>query len=121
MPSLRPRLPLAMLLLQPLLAQTGSRPESRGPAVVAGLRAEADALRPLATSALTKAFLDATAALPEPEPRVVHQRRSTREFVSPAAFQALAAQSLPDFERVTITPARYYTTFYGSPLAYLRA
>ena len=85
------------------------------------LRAEAERLRPRAECAGTRAFLDAVAALPEIGERTVLYDAKTRGTVSAAGFA-----ELPEAERVRYQPTPfggefYYTTKYGSPLAYTRA
>ena len=82
---------------------------------------EAALLEPLAQSALTRRFLDATNALPPVAPRTAYINEMTREYFSPAA-----RESLPDARRTALSPVqldefRYYYTKYGSPLAYIRA
>ena len=120
------RLSLVWLVCLPaVLAQSASRPASQpaaaGAAIVAQLRNEAARLGPLVRTPLAQAFLAATAQLPVPDARVVYQRHMSREHLSATAFAALAPDSRPAFDRVSVTAERYYTTLYGSPLAYVRA
>jgi hypothetical protein len=68
-----------------------------------------------------RSFLDASAALPEIQPRVVYYQRDPK-----AAFTEEEAAKLPEEQRKALRKldfdtARYYDTFYGSPLAYARA
>jgi hypothetical protein len=85
------------------------------------LRREARALHPLVRTPWVHRFLDATAALPRVEPRVLyHDAGKTRYFTE------AEADRLPGAERAALTrlPADeefYYDTKYGSALAYCRA
>ncbi len=85
---------------------------------------EAEALREIATTDGARAWLDEAARLPEVEPRTIHYRR-TRE--GNAAYTAEAFAALDEEEREGLreltcsAESRYYETFYGTPLAYLRA
>lgn len=101
-----------------LLAFQDSTP---APSPVDALRAEAERLRARAECAGTRAFLDAVAALPEIGERSVLYDAKARAAVSAAAHAAL-----PEAERARYQPTPfggefYYTTKYGSPLAYTRA
>jgi len=91
------------------------------PSPVATLRAEAERLRPRVECAGTRAFLDAVAALPDIGARTVLYDAKTRGAVSEAAYA-----ELPEAERARYLPTPfggefYYTSMYGSPLAYTRA
>jgi SAM-dependent methyltransferase len=85
------------------------------------IEAQALAVLPLVQSPLAKRFLAATAALPEIAPRTLY-----RDAGKTRAFTASEAAALPDAERKALVPypadeAFYYTTKYGSPVAYARA
>lgn len=84
------------------------------------LRAEAEKLRPVVTSDLARAFLAATATLPEPPPRSVFRDKERTK-----ALTATAAAKLPEAERAALSERAcdanfYYYTGYGSPLVYAR-
>jgi hypothetical protein len=84
------------------------------------IRADAAALEPLVTSELAREFLAETAALPPIEPRTIYVRPKPRE-----AFTADQAAAMPEDERaklrkIEFDTKKYYETFYGSPLAYVR-
>jgi hypothetical protein len=87
---------------------------------VAELRREAQSLAPLTGSALGRRFLAATATLPHVAPRtLLHDSTRTRYW------SATEAAALPKAVRDslllrTLDESFYYTTRYGSPLAYLR-
>ena len=89
--------------------------------VLQRLADEAEALRPLAQSDLTRRFLDATQALPHVSPRTVYLNESTREYFSAAEKSALPVAAQHKLADVPLDEYRYYYTKYGSPLAYLRA
>jgi SAM-dependent methyltransferase len=103
---------LALLLLQ------DSAPAS---SPVATLRAEAERLRPRAECAGTRAFLDAVAALPEIGERSLLYDAKTRRVVSEADFEALGEDERARYAPTPFDGEFYYTTKYGSPLAYTRA
>ncbi|MEM7165003.1 MAG: hypothetical protein AAF581_06030 [Planctomycetota bacterium] len=83
------------------------------------LHAEAVALAAFVESPLAKEFLIAVGGLPVPEPRVLY-RDKKRSFLTPAAVATLAAEELAALEKITIEGERFYTTKYGTPLAYSR-
>lgn len=85
------------------------------------LRSDAAAVKPLVRAPCVSQFLDATAALPAIQHRTVYYRANPK-----AAFTAAEAARLPEEDRkalrkIDFDTARYYDTFYGSPLAYARA
>jgi hypothetical protein len=82
---------------------------------------EADALAPLATSALGTRFLKATESLPTVATRNALRDDNTREFFSKAEAAALSPERRSKLSAVELDEYRYYYTKYGSPLAYLRA
>ena len=89
--------------------------------IVKTLADEADRLRPLAHSALASEFLAAVPRLPLPDARTIYQDPATRRFLSAAEVQSLDTAARAALKPVAIDSARYYTTRYGSPLAYVRA
>ncbi len=89
-----------------------------------GYAAEAEALRPLATTDAARAWLDEAARLPEFEPRSVYYRRTSEgtQAYSQDEYERLAEDEREGLRALEPAPAkRYYATMYGSPLAYLRA
>jgi hypothetical protein len=91
------------------------------PDILGTLREEAARLRPFATSALAREFLDRVAVLPAPEARVILRAPAGGTFHSEQAAAGLPEAARAALERLEIDPATYYTTKYGSPLAYVRA
>ncbi len=87
----------------------------------ARVRADAERLAGFARSPLAKSFLDAASALPQPEPRTLYVNRATRTW-----YTAAQREAMPEAERASLTERvmdgeYYYSTRYGSPLAYVRA
>jgi hypothetical protein len=98
-----------------------ARPTRADDGALAKLRADAAAVKPLVKAGCVRDFLDATAALPEVEARTVYYRGTPK-----AAYSEEEAAKLPEEQRAALRKlgfdtARYYDTFYGSPLAYARA
>lgn len=91
--------------------------------VVEGLQGESRALRALVESDLARAFLDATADLPRPGPRVVYYNRRTRDAMTEAVAERRGKPEVErdGYERTELTERFYYHTRYGTPLAYARA
>jgi hypothetical protein len=88
--------------------------------MLAQLRAESRELRPLLRSKLARQFAAATSALPGVEPRTLHYDSLRTRYWTESEFR-----SLPDTTREralvrTFGEDFYYTTRYGSPLAYSR-
>ncbi|MCA9290586.1 MAG: hypothetical protein KDA25_05625 [Phycisphaerales bacterium] len=83
--------------------------------------AEAAAAGPLVTTDVARAFLDATARLPEPEPRRLFYDSNTLEHYT---FDDLV-QMDPKVRRFLLERPlpvdAYYLTWSGSPIAYVRA
>ncbi len=84
------------------------------------IRTEAEAVRPLAESALGRAFLDACTELPPMSPRKVWFNREKRSALTPAAYAALPDSEKAGYQELNVTEDWYYR-LYSSPLAYLRA
>jgi len=87
---------------------------------VGAIRSEARAVAPLARAPLTRAFLRATDALPHVATRAVY-----RDSARTRAWTEAEANALPDTLRARLVrrdldETFYYTTRYGSPLAYMR-
>jgi SAM-dependent methyltransferase len=101
-------------------ASAAAPPRTAADSVIADLRAEAKALRPLVKTAVARAFLDEVARLPAPSSRTV-----VRDSAGTRYWSARAASVLPDSMRArlvtrTLPPAFFYQTRYGTPLAYAR-
>jgi hypothetical protein len=114
-------LALALLTSTPVRAQDPAG-DTPAPHPLEALRAEAEAVAPLVTHPAVRALLAEVGVLPVPDERTVHVRTRPEK----AGYTAEQFEQLPPSERETLqawtpSPARYYATFYGSPLAYCRA
>lgn len=89
------------------------------PAPIETLRAEALALAPLVETPLARRWLARAGELKEPETRVVFRDRSG-DYLSVRRAATLSKEIKGEMRRVRVPAAFYYTTRYGSPLAYAR-
>ena len=108
-------------IMHPATPSLSAAPASVPGRGLAGLRQDAGSLEPLVETAWVKRFLRASEALPSIKPRVVYEDTATG-----AAYTAAAVGALPEAKRKalaarTVDDDFYYTTKYGSPLAYARA
>jgi SAM-dependent methyltransferase len=92
--------------------------DAAGP--VATLQFEAERLAALVECKGTKAFLAATKALPEIGARSVLYDEATRAAVTPEELARLAPAERTRFHPTEYGPEFYYSTYYGTPLAYAR-
>ena len=114
---------LSLALLSLAAGPVPARAEAPAPedsAAVADLRREAEALAPLAGSRLGRRFLAATERLPHVTPRTVHHDSSRTRYWSAAEAASLPANVRDSMLTRSLDEHFYYTTRYGSPLAYLR-
>lgn len=88
---------------------------------VAELREQARDLEPLASSKLARAFLKATAVLPRVEPRTVSYDSARTHYYWESEAAALPESARAKLITRTLDESFYYTTRYGTPLAYVRA
>jgi SAM-dependent methyltransferase len=103
--------------LSPDPPQSGSSDGARG---VAQLRREAKALEPLVASPLARSFLRATPGLPSIAPRKLFLDEAGKSYLSDAEAAAVG-EKRRSLKPVPVDEEFYYTTKYGSPLAYARA
>lgn len=103
----------------PAHAQADAMPRD----AVSTLHAEARALRAGVETDLARAFLDATADLPRPGTRTVYYNRRTRDAMTErdAIQRGRADIERLGYERTELSERFFYTTRYGTPLAYARA
>jgi len=87
---------------------------------LASLRADADALRPMAETDAARDWLDETSRLPVPEPRTVYYRPRSVAY-TPGQFENLTEEEKANLREYNAGTRRYYSTFYGTPVAYMRA
>lgn len=104
---------------RPALAQD----QAPQPSAVETIQREARAVRPLVESRLATDFLDATANLPSPGPRVVYYNRKTRDAMTEAEAIDRGVESLEaeGYAKSEIPERFFYFTRYGTPIAYARA
>lgn len=89
--------------------------------VVPAFAEEAERLRALATTDAARAWLDQAARLPAVAPRTIYIGRRPSRAHDGASYERLSEAAREGLRAYDVTPARYYATFYGTPLAYLRA
>jgi hypothetical protein len=123
---------LAVLLLAcpaiaqstPVQAQPGpaaTEPARPPPPILERMHADAEALKPQITSPEVRRFLDAVSVLPRIDVRPVYYNKTTREFRTPKEWAGLDEEDQKAFQERPLSEEFYYTTKYGSPLAYARA
>jgi hypothetical protein len=113
-------LPASLAVLAAAHAWSADAGDPPAPTAREKIRAEAVAVRPLAESALGRAFLDASAELPPMMPRKVWFDRKRRSALAPEAYVALPDPDRAGYEELDVSEDWYYR-LYSSPLAYLRA
>ncbi len=84
------------------------------------LRQEAAAIRPLVKSAVAGRFLRKTADLPAYAPRTIYRNPKTREYFSKTQAEKLDETERDALDPIEVSESFYYTTQYGTPLAYSR-
>jgi SAM-dependent methyltransferase len=87
---------------------------------VAQLRQEARALEPLVASQLARSFLRAAPELPSITPRRLFFDEAKKTYLSDAEADSLGDEKRRSIKPVPVDDTFYYTTKYGSPLAYVR-
>ena len=98
----------------------GAQEDAAAPDVRATIRAEAEAARALVQSEVALGFLDAAAALPAIETRVVWRDKAAGRAYSQAEYEALPEDEREGLERREVDERFYYTTGYGTPVIYAR-
>ncbi|RIK67634.1 MAG: hypothetical protein DCC65_05745 [Planctomycetota bacterium] len=94
-------------------------PEARDENILEKLRYEAASVRPLVESELARRFLDRVADLPMPATRTLY-RDAERRYHSAAAVERMHEAEREKLTKVSVNAGLYYTTKYGTPLAYVR-
>jgi SAM-dependent methyltransferase len=92
-----------------------------GPDGLEQLRKDAAAVRPLVKADCVRGFLDATVALPDPGSRIVYYQRDPKAAFTEEEEAKLPQEQRDKLRKIDFDAAKYYDTFYGSPLAYSRA
>ena len=113
------------ILLAFALGQIASLPEQKDvqePQLkgVALLRQEAEALRPLVETTLGRSLLEATANLPTIAPRTLHVDKGKSSYFTEASVKSLDQAARGVLTRFPVDEQFFYTTKYGTPLAYVR-
>lgn len=91
-----------------------------GPRGVDLIHQQAGALKAHAKTEPAWKFLAAAGGLPRIEPRVMLRDPKTRAFYSEASAAKLPEEERAALQNVTLDEHFYYTTKYGSPLAFVR-
>ena len=94
--------------------------EAESPDILSVLRDETVRLLPWVESDLAREFLGAVERLPAGEARVLH-RGPERHYYSATEAAKLGDAEREKLEKIELDAASYYTTKYGTPLAYVRA
>ena len=81
---------------------------------------QAAKLRPLVTTPIARQFLESVNNLPEIDTRVVYYDKENRKALSEQQAAKLPADQLSAYQRMKIDEHYYYTTRYGTPLAFVR-
>jgi hypothetical protein len=90
-------------------------------AALAQLRSDAATVAPFATQLSAREFLQAVGTLPDQPPRQVFTHKGKRQTLSPDKLAALPLADRVGFEPVQHDAAFFYSTYYGTPVAYVRA
>ncbi len=112
---------LALVPLLALVSQQAEDASAPQPTPVATLQAEAERVLALVECKGTKAFLAATRALPSIGERVVLYDQKTREALTAEEHARLEPVERERFQATPYGGEFYYTTRYGTPIAYARA
>lgn len=102
---------------QPPAAAPAEAPKPRG---VELIQQQAGAMRQLARTEPAWRFLESAGELPRIEPRTVLRDPATRALYSEAAAAKLPEEARAALKKTTLDEHFYYTTKYGSPLAFTR-
>jgi len=117
-------LAIGWLAILTLVGCASNRPRlSEVPAAdtpVAKIASEAAAMGPLVTSRPAKKFLAASADLPAIAPRVIYRDAAKTHYYTQAEAMELSETHRAALHRVDLDEAFYYTTKYGTPIAYVR-
>jgi hypothetical protein len=112
---------LALTVLVGLLFLAQPPAPQSAPTALERLRTDAAAVRPLVEHDCVKGFVDAVAVLPEVSPRVVYYQRDPKAAFSEEEAARLPREERDQLRKLDFDTAKYYDTFYGSPLGYSRA
>ena len=85
------------------------------------LKHESQQLADQVTSVTGREFLRAVERLPSINNRTIYRKDKPRSYISAAEWSALNDEARAGWEPVEVDESFYYTTRYGTPLAYVRA
>jgi SAM-dependent methyltransferase len=102
------------------LSQQAPTGQSPSPTGVALLRQEAAAVEPLVESRLAKSLIGAVPELPAIAPRTLFRDEAKGTYLTEAEARKQDAAARGKLKPFPVDESFYYTTKYGSPLAYLR-
>jgi SAM-dependent methyltransferase len=109
---------LGLSFSSPNLAETDP---PGGETATAILRREAKSLETQVTSKLAGDFLRATPSLPVIAPRKLYLDEARKTYLTESAARSLSEKAKRTLQPLPVDESLYYTTKYGSPLAYARA
>lgn len=111
----------AVLLIgfAPLSGLEGAPPDEQDSTIIDKFKGEAEAVRPLIKSSLARDFLAQVDHLPMPTPRTIF-RDDQRQYHSASVVAQMNEAEREKLTEVPVSDTLYYTTKYGSPLAYIR-
>src|SRR5262245_45925104 len=87
---------------------------------VSALRHEAASLEMLVQSDVAKAFIHAASELPEISQRTIYRTKDRTAYYTAKQAEQLSAERRKELDSIPINESLYYTTKYGTPLAYAR-
>ncbi len=90
------------------------------PSINQTMIAEAQQLESLFTTAVASQFLAAVEQLPHAPARTIFRHNETKAWISEPAYSALSSDEQAAYESTELAPDRYYSTKYGTPLAFAR-
>ncbi len=95
--------------------------ESKSPTFIERTAAQANQLSPLTKSDLGRQFLNATEMLPNGESRTIYRHAQSKQYVSETVWTGLDPSDRAQMKPTKVGKWKFYTTKYGTPLAYTRA
>ncbi len=110
----------AILILQGALDED-EPPATSQDAAIAELARQAEAIRAFTGTDAVREMLAEVKNLPAIETRIIWFRRVPRAALNDDQYQSLPESEREGFEQLEFDTQRYYETFYGTPLASLRA
>jgi len=91
------------------------------PSALPQFQREAAAMSPLVISKVGREFLQAVDTLPRVSPRLLYRNAAKREWLTPREYEERTPEAREGFATFDVSEEFYYTTKYGTPVAYARA